>query len=102
MNTARFLLQLFVMAGVTYLVRMTPLVAVRTRIPNTFLVSFLHYIPYAVLAAMTFPAVFRATGSVATAAIGAAVAVVLSFLKMGLVGVALCACAAVYLSGFLF
>ena len=99
MSAATFLLQLLVMAGVTYLVRMVPLVAVRTRLRNRFVASFLHYIPYAALAAMTFPAVFYATGSVLAAAIGTAVAVVLSFLGLGLVGVALFACAAVYLAG---
>ncbi len=99
MSTPSFLLQLLVMAGVTYLVRVTPLVAVRSRLNNRFLRSFLHYIPYAVLAAMTFPAVFSATGSAITAAVGVAVAVLLSFLRLGLVGVALSACAAVYLAG---
>ena len=57
--TKYLLLQLAVMAGVTYLVRMVPLVIFRKKIENTFIRSFLYYIPYAVLAAMTFPAVFH-------------------------------------------
>lgn len=48
-----------VMALVTYLIRMLPLVIFRKKIENRFIRSFLYYIPYAVLAAMTFPAVFR-------------------------------------------
>ena len=48
---------LLVMFAMTYLVRVLPLVLVRSRISNTFIRSFLYYIPYAVLAAMTFPAV---------------------------------------------
>ena len=62
--TAYFWIQLAVMAGVTYLVRMLPLVIFRKKIENRFIRSFLHYIPYAVLAAMTFPPYFplRAAG----------------------------------------
>ena len=52
-----------VMALVTYLIRMLPLVIFRKKIENRFIRSFLYYIPYAVLAAMTFPAVFSSTGS---------------------------------------
>ena len=45
-----------VMALVTYLIRMLPLVIFHKKIENRFIRSFLYYIPYAVLAAMTFPA----------------------------------------------
>ena len=51
-------LHIAVMAGVTYLVRMLPMVIFRKKIKSRFIRSFLYYIPYAVLAAMTFPAVF--------------------------------------------
>ena len=97
--TTYFWLQLAVMAGVTYLVRMLPLVIFRKKIQNRFIRSFLHYIPYAVLAAMTFPAVFSATGGgLPSALAGLLVAVVLAFFEKGLVTVALCACAAVFLA----
>ena len=56
-----FFIYLAVMAGVTYLVRAVPLILVKKPIKNRFLLSFLHYIPYAVLAAMTVPAIFYAT-----------------------------------------
>ena len=56
-----FFIYLAVMAGVTYLVRAIPLLLVKKPIKNKFLLSFLHYIPYAVLAAMTVPAIFYAT-----------------------------------------
>lgn len=49
---------LFIMFAVTYLVRVLPLVVFKKKITNRFVRSFLTYIPYAVLAAMTFPAVF--------------------------------------------
>ena len=63
MDRSRFLVYLLVMAGVTYLIRMLPLAAIRGRVRSVFLQSFLYYVPYAVLGAMTFPAVFSATGS---------------------------------------
>ena len=56
-------LYILVMAGVTYLVRMLPLVIFKKKITNRFIRSFLYYIPYAVLAAMTFPAILSATAS---------------------------------------
>ena len=70
---------ILVMAGVTYLIRMLPLVLVRKKIENRFLLSFLYYIPYAVLSAMTVPAIFYSTGSIPTAVAGTAAAVVLAF-----------------------
>ena len=69
-----------VMAGVTYLVRMIPFTVFRKKIKSQFFRSFLHYIPYAVLSAMTIPAIFYSTGDMVTATIGTVVAVVLAFL----------------------
>ena len=60
MNVRDFWIYLLVMAGVTYLVRAVPFVLIRRKIKNRFLISFLYYIPYTVLAAMTFPASFSA------------------------------------------
>lgn len=101
--TAKYiLLQLAVMAGVTYLIRMLPLVIFRKKIENTFIKSFLYYIPYAVLAAMTFPAIFSSTGGgIWSALAGLAVALLLAFFEKGLVTVALCACGAVFITEWL-
>ena len=74
MDWSRFLTYLLVMAGVTYLIRMLPLAAVRGRIRSRFLQSFLHYVPYAVLGAMTFPAVLGSTGHLAGSLCGLAAA----------------------------
>ena len=46
---------ILVMAGVTYLIRMLPLVLFKKEITSPFVKSFLYYVPYACLAAMTFP-----------------------------------------------
>ena len=95
------ILYILVMAGVTYLIRMTPFVLFRKRITSRFLRSLLYYLPYCVLSAMTIPAVFSSTGSVITAAAGLAVAVLLALLRRSLLTVALGASAAAYLAGLL-
>ena len=90
-----------VMALVTYLIRMLPLVIFRKKIENRFIRSFLYYIPYAVLAAMTFPAVFSSTGSEWSAVAGLIVALLLAFFEKGLLTVALSSCVAVFVIEFL-
>lgn len=82
---------IFVMAGVTYLIRMIPFTFFRKKIKSKFFRSFLYYIPYAVLSAMTIPAIFYSTGSYITAAAGTVVAVLLAYLDLPLIVVALAA-----------
>lgn len=94
----KFLVYLIATAGTTYLVRMLPLVLMKGRITNRFLLSFLHYIPYAVLSVMTIPAIFSATGDLRTAAAGFVVAMVLAWKGRSLLTVAAAACAAVLLA----
>ncbi|MBO6164828.1 MAG: AzlD domain-containing protein [Eubacterium sp.] len=98
MTTRSFFIYLILMAGMTYLVRSIPFVAVKKKIENPFIRSFLYYIPYAVLTAMTIPAIFTATASVISAAAGLAVAVILALKGKSLTTVALTACIAVYLT----
>lgn len=90
-----------VMAGVTYLIRALPLVLFRKKIENRFISSFLYYIPYAVLAAMTIPAIFSSTGNIYSALAGLAVALVVAFFEKSLVTVALSACGAVFITEFI-
>ena len=92
-----FLIYLLVMAGVTYLVRMLPLVLVRKRIENRFIRSFLYYVPYVTLSVMTFPAILSATSALVSALVALAVAVVLSLLRCKLPLVAMAACLSVFL-----
>ena len=87
---------ILVMAGVTYLIRMLPLAIFRKKLESRFVKSFLFYVPYAVLAVMTVPAIFESTGSLASAVVGFAAAVALSWLGTSLLGVALAACGAVF------
>ena len=96
----------FVMAVVTYLIRMLPLVLSRREIESRYIRSFLYYVPYACLAAMTFPAIISApqvqsipglvTGI--AGAVGFGAAVVSAYKGLSLLKVALIACAAVFVT----
>ena len=88
---------LLLMAGSTYLIRAVPFALMRKKITNPFIRSFLHYIPYAVLTAMTFPAVLFAAGNVVAAAVGFGAAVVFAIRDKSLTTVAVAACAGVFL-----
>ena len=98
MEHGQFFIYLLIMAGSTYLIRAVPFAAVRKKINNTFIKSFLYYIPYTVLTAMTFPAALYATNSMLSAAIGLAVAVAFAIWGKDLTVVALASCLAVYIS----
>jgi branched-subunit amino acid transport protein len=95
MNGTRLLIYILVMAGTTYLIRMLPLVLFRREIKSPFLKSFLYYIPFACLAAMTFPEILWSADTRIASFAGFAVAVILAFRTKSLLTVALAACAAV-------
>lgn len=80
-ETLYMLLLVFAMAAVTYLIRVVPFVLFKKKINSKFIKSFLYYVPYAVLIAMTFPTVFTVTGNVITSTAGAVVAVLASLNK---------------------
>lgn len=92
-------LYIFVMALVTYLIRMIPFTLFRKKIKSRFFRSFLYYIPFTVLAAMTIPEIFYSTGEILTAAVGTAVAVILAYCNLPLIVVALAAAAAAFVCG---
>lgn len=96
-STIRLILYIAVMAGVTYLIRMLPLALLKRKITSRFLRSFLYYIPYAVLTAMTFPAILSATSSTLSAAVGLGAAVISALCGLQLLPVAVISCVAVYL-----
>lgn len=93
-----FALYLLVMAGTTYLIRMLPMVLLRRKLKNQFLLSFLYYVPYAVLSAMVIPAIFYASDNLVSAIIGFVVAVVAAFFDRGLVTVATLSCVSVFIT----
>ena len=85
----RMLIYIAIMAVITYLIRVLPITVFRKKITSIWLQSFLYYVPYAVLAALTFPAIFTATGNVVTSVAGTIVAVILAYFDTGLVIVAI-------------
>lgn len=89
------------MAITTYLIRVLPLTIFRKPIKSRFLRSFLHYVPYACLTAMTFPAILSSTASILSGAAALIVAVVLAFRNKSLVVVAVGASAAVLVTELL-
>ena len=96
-ETLTFFAYLLVAAGVTYLIRMLPLVFCRREITNRYVRSFLYYVPYTVLTAMTFPAIFYSTGgSTVSAVVGTLVAIVLAYFRRGLLTVAIGATVSVF------
>ncbi|MEG2597126.1 MAG: AzlD domain-containing protein [Oscillospiraceae bacterium] len=102
MNYQRILIAIFIMALVTYLPRMLPLAIFRKKIQSRFLQSFLSYVPYAVLAAMTFPEIFTSTACFLSALTGTIVALLLAYRSKGLLTVALSATATVFVTEQLF
>ncbi len=97
MRTTTYLIMgILVMAVVTYLIRVLPMVIFRKKINHVWIRSFLYYVPYAVLSAMTFPAIFQSTGSVISSTAGCIAAVLLAYFNKGLLTVALGAAAAAF------
>lgn len=88
---------IIVMAAVTYLLRALPLTLFRKKIENPFLCSFLYYVPYACLTALTIPDIFYATGYPAGGIAGFAVAVCQGYRGKSLFVTAASACLAVFL-----
>ncbi|MBQ3817186.1 MAG: AzlD domain-containing protein [Clostridia bacterium] len=97
----RIFIYIAVMALVTYLIRMIPFTVFRKQIKSPFLKSLFFYLPYAVLAAMTFPAVFYATGNRIAAIAGTAVALILAFFNAPLLVVAVAAAVVALIFGIL-
>lgn len=96
-----FYLYIFVMASVTYLTRMVPFVLFKKKIKNKFVLSFLYYIPYAVLSAMTLPAIFGSTSSKVSSVVGFLTAVFFAYRGKSLIKVTVLSCVAVFAVEFL-
>ena len=88
---------IFIMAAVTFLIRVLPLTLIRTKITKVPLRSFLYYVPYVTLAVMTFPAIIEATNSVWSGLAALIVGIVLAYFGVSLFGVAVCSCVVVFI-----
>jgi len=102
MTIDKAFLAVLLMALVTYLPRVLPLAIFRKEIKSKYIKSFLQYVPFAVLGALTFPDILFSTGTLVTALCGTIVALLLAYRERSLVIVALGAILTVYLTGFLF
>ena len=91
-------LYILVMAVTTYLIRVIPLTLLRKPIRSRFVKSFLHYVPYACLTAMTFPAILFDTAYVLSGAAALVIAIWLAYRGKSLLTVSLASCAAVFLA----
>ena len=89
---------IFTMALTTYLIRVLPLTIFRKPIRSRFLRSFLHYVPYCCLTAMTFPAILSSTASIISGAAALIVGVVLAYRGKSLLTVSVAASAAVMIT----
>ena len=101
MNTTYVFVGILIMAVVTYLTRVLPMVLFRKKIENIRIRSFLYYVPYTVLAAMTFPAIFSSTNSTVASVVGCVVAIALSYFNKSLLTVAIGASGAALIIGLI-
>lgn len=92
------LIAVLIMATVTYIPRALPVAIFSKEIKSTYIKSFLYYVPYSVLSALTFPEIFASTGDYISAIVGTVVALILAFFKQSLVIVAIGAVAATYIT----
>lgn len=97
MSSGNIYIYVLVMAVVTYLIRLIPLTLIRKEIKNTFIKSFLFYVPFVTLSVMTFPAILNGTDSMISAAVGFVTALVLAYLGQSLMVVSVLSCVSVFL-----
>jgi branched-subunit amino acid transport protein len=89
---------IFIMAGVSYLIRTLPLTLIRREIKSTFIKSFLHYVPYVTLAVMTFPAIVEATNSPIAGFLALVVGILAAWFGRSLLTVAVLCCLTVFVA----
>ena len=87
----------WIMAIVTYLIRVLPLTLVRKPIKNVTIRSFLYYVPYVTLACMTFPAIIEATQIPAAGIVALVTGIILAWKKASLFQVSMACCLMVFI-----
>ena len=94
-------LYILVMASVTYLIRMVPLVLIRREITNRTIRSFLYYVPYVTLSVMTCPAILEATQTPWSGLAALVVGIAMAWLGRSLFQVAVGCCLVVLIAELL-
>ena len=87
---------ILIMALTTYAIRVLPITLIRKPIKNTFIQSFLYYVPYVTLAVMTFPAITQATQSPVSGTIALLLGIIVAWKGASLFQVALLCCIVVF------
>lgn len=100
-TTTYYLLAILIMTAVTYMTRVLPLTLFTKQINSKFIKSFLYYVPYAVLASLTFPAIFSCCENTVAAIIGTIVALILAFCEKGLALVAAASALSIFIINLL-
>ena len=95
MNEKSLYVYIAVAVFATNLIRILPVTIIRKRITNTFLRSFLYYVPYVTLAVMTFPAILDTGGSIIPGLAALVIGIAAAWFGLGLFPVAVSCCAAV-------
>lgn len=98
MTTGRIYIYIFIMAAVSYTIRVLPMTLIRKPITNRFAQSFLYYVPYATLAVMTFPAIIEATQSPLAGLLALLVGITAAWFGAGLFPVAVICCVMVFVT----
>ena len=91
-------LYIIIMATVTYAIRVIALAFIRKEIKNTFIRSFLYYVPYVTLAVMTFPAIIKDTQSPIAGTLALVIGIATAWRGLSLFHVACCCCAVVFVA----
>ena len=102
MSLSYLLISALLMFVATLAPRFIPFVFIKRKITSPFWKSFLYYLPYAVLAALTFPYVLYSTGSLPAAAIATAAALLMSFFELNMASVAAISFLIAFGLGFVF
>ena len=95
--THNIYLYILVAAAVSCLIRVLPLTLIRGKIKNPFLRSFLYYVPYVTLAAMTFPAIIAAPQIPLAGVLALVVGIIAAWRGINMIGIAAICCGVVFI-----
>ena len=92
---------IFLMAITVFLIRVLPLTLIRKPIKNSFIQSFLYYVPYVTLSVMTFPAIMHATSNPWAGLSSLAIGIAAAYLDLSMFKVTVICCLVVLVLEFM-
>ena len=93
----RIYMYILVSAVMCYIIRSLPMTLIRKKIDNKFIRSFLYYVPYVIIAIMTFPGIMEATESPLPGILALIAGIVLSIIGANMFAVAGVCCVTVFI-----